>query len=623
MPRFASIAVHVCALVALTSGHAAAQTAKELAERGVQALNAGQYADAVTALDASYRKEQSASVLYNLGLAYKGLGHPDKALEAFEGYVRFADPKKDAKTIAAVRGEIDRLKASYARFALKLTPPDATIEIDGTRATPSKNELWVQTGKHKIAVRAAGYETYQQELDVAAGKFDLEVRLREPSMPPEQRAAALVDEGMALQAAGSLQPALDKYKEAQTIHPTPRAQAQMGLTEESLGDLGAAERDLAQAVSMRKDPWIKENRKRLQAAIQRIKRQAATLDIQGSPEGAEVVVNGRSQGTLPLVAAVRVAGGTITVQAKKDGYNDFEQIVELPARGKRVLRIEMDRAPTPVAAPIPVPAPQPAPAEAVPALTAEPQQPVPAELPPPEEQPAQPKSSQADIESFSDAREDLAGEPPDASEDPATGFEMALNFGYQPWIGGPKTNGSSGMISPQIVLGARPIWPLSFGLQINGGMDFGAPDTKFVAGVNPGLYVRGHIQQTRKRLGYDVWGGVGLQPFAIQAAALEPQPIDLSMIDPNAVDPRDIARQMAANEAGVDLVHTIQSINVPFELGATFYITKGFGVGLALGLTLWLPQQDCLHGGEDRICVEDGLDTQTSFFVGGGLAFLP
>jgi tetratricopeptide (TPR) repeat protein len=615
--------VLVCALLALASSQAAAQTAKELAERGVQALNAGQYADAVTALDASYRKEQAPSVLYNLGLAYKGLGHPDKALEAFEGYVRFADKKKDAKTIAAVRGEIDRLKGSYARFALKLTPPDATIEIDGTRATPSKNELWVQTGKHKITVRAAGYETYQQELDVAAGKFDLEVRLREPSMPPEQRAAALVDEGMSLQAAGSLQPALDKYKEAQTIHPTPRAQAQMGLTEESLGDLGAAERDLAQAVSMRKDPWIKENRRRLQAAIQRIKRQVATLDIQGSPEGAEVIVNGRSQGTLPLVGPVRIAGGSITVQAKKEGYNDFEHVLDLPARGKRVVRIEMDRAPAPVAAPIPVAAPQPAPAEAVPALTAEPQQPVPAELPPPEEQPAQPKSSQADIESFSDAREDLANEPPDGSDDPATGFEMALNFGYQPWIGGPKTNGSSGMISPQIVLGARPIWPLSFGVQLNIGGDFGAPNTEVVAGINPGLYVRGHIQQKRKPLGFDAWAGVGLQPFALQVAALEPQPIDLSTIDPNAVDPEDIARQMAANEAGVDLVHTIQSINVPFELGATFYITKGFGVGLALGITLWLPQQDCLHDGEDRICVEDNLDTQTSFFVGGGLAFLP
>src|SRR5262245_54885093 len=120
---------------------ASAQTAKELHDRGVQALHDGRYAEAVQSLDASYRKEQVPSALYNLGLAYKGMGHPDKALEAFEGYVRFADPKKDKKTIDAVRGEIARLKSAYARFALKLTPSDATIEIDGTPATMSKGEL--------------------------------------------------------------------------------------------------------------------------------------------------------------------------------------------------------------------------------------------------------------------------------------------------------------------------------------------------------------------------------------------------------------------------------------------------------------------------------------------------
>jgi tetratricopeptide (TPR) repeat protein len=622
----ARAALLVVLLLGWSSG-GAAQSAKELYERGVQALNAGQFADAVTSLDASYRKEQSPAALYNLGLAYKGLGHPDKALEAFEGYVRFADKKKDAKTIAAVRGEIERLKNGYARFALKLTPPDAIIEIDGLRATPSKNELWVQTGKHKIAVRAAGYETYQQELDVAAGRFDLEVHLREPSGPPDQRAAALVDEGMALQAAGSLQAALDKYKEAQTIHPTPRAQAQMGLTAESMGDLGAAERDIAQALSMRKDPWVKENRRKLQTALNRLKRQLATLDITGKPQGAEVFVNERSQGKLPLVAAVRVGGGTITVRAKKDGYRDFEQVLDLPPRAKRIIKIDMEEAPVPIAAPVPVPAPVPAepPAQAaVPALTAEPATPPPSELPPPDRpKPEQPSATQADVESLSDAREDLAGEPPAGSDDPATGFEMALNFGYQPWIGGPKLSGSDGLLTPQIALGARPIWPLSFGLMITGGVDLGAAGTKVVAGVNPGLYVRGHVQQKKKELWFDVWGGVGIQPFAVQAAVLEPEDIDISMIDPNAIDPDIIARQMAANAAGVDLVHTIQSINVPLELGGTFWITKGFGVNLALGLTFWLPQQECLHDGDDRLCTEEGLESQTSFFAGGGLAFLP
>ena len=86
----------------------------------------------------------------------------------------------------------------------------------------------------------------------------------------------------------------------------------------------------------------------------------------------------------------------------------------------------------------------------------------------------------------------------------------------------------------------------------------------------------------------------------------------------------DLQRALIAEEAGVDYVRTIRSINIPLELGATFYITKGFGIDLSLALTFWIPGQDCLHEDDKtRLCIEDGLEGQTSFFVGGGLSFLP
>ncbi len=296
-------------LLLALAAKAGAQAARELYDQGVQALSAGRYDEAARALDAAYRQQPSAEALYNLGLAYKGMGHPDKAFEAFEGYVKLADPKKDAKTIAAVRAEIDRLKASYARYALKLSPPEATIAIDGAPATPNRGELWVQTGKHAITVRAQGYDTYEQTLQVTAGHFDLEVQLRQPSGPPDQRAATLVDEGIALQAAGRLQPAIEKYKAAQAIYPTPRGVAQLGLAEEAFGELPAAERDLQEALSTPKNPFIRENKRKLKAALERVKRQLATLTITGSPEGAEVFINGKSVGVLPIAEPVRVVGG--------------------------------------------------------------------------------------------------------------------------------------------------------------------------------------------------------------------------------------------------------------------------------------------------------------------------
>jgi tetratricopeptide (TPR) repeat protein len=585
------------------------QQAKQLHEQGVAHLTAGRYVDAVAAFDASYRAEATAPALYNLALAYQGMERPDKELEAFEAFVKLVDPKKHATHFAAARTAIDRIKSSYARFTLKLTPADATIDIDGTPVRPEKNELWVETGTHTIKVRAAGYETYTQRLDVAAGRFDLEVRLRQPTAPPDQRAATMVDEAMAQHAAGALMIALDMYREAYALFPTPRGTAQMGLAEEQLGDLGAAEIHLNEAVKQRKDPWIKQKQKDLKAALKRIQRQAGTLNISGSPDGTEILVNERSVGLLPLAAPVRVTTGMVKVRARKKGYTEVEQMVDVSARGSRQVLITLSEAPPATVVPMPFPAPEPV--AAIPVAVVAP--PVEAPRAPIESKQQEPGAvAQSDFESES-AREALEGEPDDASKF-AHGFEMALNFGYQPWLG-TKPNGNSGVLAPQIVLGARYPWFLSYGLQLQGGFDMSTPGTEFMAVANPGFYVRGHIQRERKAMAFDVWGGLGFQPLAVQAALLKPEKLDLSMIDPAGLDfegQMELTRLLATDMAGVDRVHTIQSINVPLELGATWFITPGFGLDLAMALTFWLPQQQCLHDEQDKLCFDSGLESQTS-----------
>lgn len=620
----------LCSILCLACASVAqAQSAKELHEQGVTHLTAGRYTDAVVAFDASYRAEATAPALYNLALAYQGMERPDKALEAFEAFVKLVDPKKHAQQFATARTEIDRLKSSYARFTLKLTPADATLDIDGSPARAEKNELWVEIGTHTIKIRAAGYETYTQRLEIAAGRFDLEVRLRQPTAPPDQRAALMVDEAMAQHAAGALAMALDIYREAYALFPTARGTAQLGLCEETLGDLGPAEIHLDEALKQRKDPWIKQKQKDLRAALKRIQKQAGTLNVSGTPAGTEILVNERAVGTLPLAGPLRVTTGVVKVRARKKGYAEVEQMVDVTARSSRQVLITLSEAPPPVVIPMPFPAPEPVATAPVPVI-APPVVPV-----PPPQGPVEPKHqepgavAQADFESES-ARQALEGEPDDGSKI-AQGFEMALNFGYQPWIGGPKPDGSSGMLAPQIVLGARVPWFLSFGLQLLGfGWNTNTPGTKFVLSGYPGLYVRGHTQRERKALGFDVWGGVGLQPVAVQAALLKPEEFDLSMIDPTSLDAegqmelvRLIGAQQAAEKVGGDRVHTIQSINVPLELGATFYVTAGFGIDLAMALTFWLPQQSCLHDEKDKLCFDSGLESQTSLFIGGGLSFLP
>jgi hypothetical protein len=357
---------------------------------------------------------------------------------------------------------------------------------------------------------------------------------------------------------------------------------------------------------------VRTNKSKLKRALKRVKRQLATLDVSGTPAGAAVTVNSKPVGNLPL-GKVRVTGGSLTVHAKKDGYLDYESVLDLPPGAVRAIRIEMDTAPPPVIA-APVVAPAPAPVEAVPALA----EPAPKPAEPPVVAQAQPKSTQTDFEAETEPQPEVPAEEPSA-----TGFEMALNFGYQPWIGGPKTNGNSGVLAPQIVLGARFLWPLSFGLQLNGGFDTGTAGTSFVGAANPGLYVRGHLQRYKRMLGWDAWAGVGLQPIAMQFAVLKAKTVDPNSIDLNSLNTNSTQAAAARAMYGVDSVHTLQSLNLPFELGGAFYFTESFGLDLAAALTLWLPQQSCLHNGTDRLCVESGLKSQTSLWLGGGLIFLP
>lgn len=626
------------ALSLAVAGAAHAQSAQELYQQGMQALQAKRYSDAAKKLDASYRAQQVPLVLYNLGLAYQGMGELPKALEAFQSYVQYANPASEGDTIAAVKSEIARLTSSYGRFAVKLEPPNATIEIDGSKVEPKDGQLWVKTGSHKIAIRAQGYESYSQPLDVPAGKFDLDIKLRKPSGPPDQRATQLIDEGVALAAAGSTAAAIDKFTEAQTIFPTPRGAGELGLAQENAGELALAESNVGEALLSPRDPWVKENKTKLKRAERRIKSQLGTLQLSGEPAGAEVFVNKRPIGKLPIHAPVRVQAGNLTITATAEGYDPFELLLDLPPRGTRPVAVRMNRSPEPppVVAPLPVPAAAPV-ATAPPAPgTVQPVAPPPEPQPaPPEPQPAQEQlqsahPTQADIEAVSNPQDDMPGEEPEEDLPPATGFEMALNFGYMFWVSDAsqpmrydKPASSSGAIGFQLGLGYRIVWPLSIGFQLNLAGDFGADGTKGIGNAFPGLYVHAHSQEHKTEMSVDVWGGVGLQPVAFQIIANEAQPIDPTMVDPNSVDPATLMDALLTSQTGVDDVLTIQSVNIPIDLGVTLYVSEGLGIDLAMALTFWLPTQACLHQSSDRLCADEAPDSQISYFIGAGLNFLP
>jgi hypothetical protein len=235
--------------------------------------------------------------------------------------------------------------------------------------------------------------------------------------------------------------------------------------------------------------------------------------------------------------------------------------------------------------------------------------PEPAPVPPPA------IASQADIEA--QLREQ--GRQPD-DDRTATGFELNVIVGYQFWLSDGPWN-SSGAPTLRVSLGLRLPWPLSFGISLlDVSADFGSPQTDALVTLSPGAYLRAHTQKYRKLNSFDFWGGVGFVPFAIALASFDDSATTeerLAGIDPNKVDSALVDR------LGIGRFVTRQSMNIPLEIGATWYVTRGVGIALNAAFTFWLPQQLCYHNAGDHYCIDEGLKTEHSFFIGAGASFLP
>jgi hypothetical protein len=141
-----------------------------------------------------------------------------------------------------------------------------------------------------------------------------------------------------------------------------------------------------------------------------------------------------------------------------------------------------------------------------------------------------------------------------------------------------------------------------------------------VVTLSPGVYVRGHTQHYRKVNSIDFWGGAGFVPIAFGIAAFD----DSSTTEERlaGVNADNVGSRLA-EQLGIGRIVTRQSMNIPLELGVSWYVTRGVGIGVNAAFTFWLPRQLCYHDSGDRYCIDKGLHAEHSLFVGAGVSFLP
>jgi hypothetical protein len=188
-------------------------------------------------------------------------------------------------------------------------------------------------------------------------------------------AEALIRQGVELRSQKKDERALPLFEKAYQISRSPRTAGQLGLVEMALGYYVDAEKYLGEAVASPDHPWVAKNLATLKAQLATAKTQIGELSVIGEPAGAEVLVNGKSVGKLPLPGPIRLDKGRVDVQVRAAGYVSSSDTVTMVGgkredRSYRLQREAVAVAPPPPAAPPLPPAPMPPPTETKPPAVA-------------------------------------------------------------------------------------------------------------------------------------------------------------------------------------------------------------------------------------------------------------
>jgi hypothetical protein len=142
---------------------------------------------------------------------------------------------------------------------------------------------------------------------------------------------ALIHRGIELRKQGNDRAALDEMQRAYAIKHAPRAAAQLGFTEQALGLWPEAEEHVHEALGATGDAWVHKYRTTIEGALATIRAHVGRIQVDGGQPGAEVTVNGRAVGAMPLRDSVPVNAGPVDVEMRASGYAPALKTVNVAA----------------------------------------------------------------------------------------------------------------------------------------------------------------------------------------------------------------------------------------------------------------------------------------------------
>lgn len=160
--------------------------------------------------------------------------------------------------------------------------------------------------------------------------------------PPAAAAEKLIKEGVEFRLKGDYAQALERFQSAHRLSPSARSLAQMGLAEGDLHRWVEAETHITEALGSHNTPWIENARTRelLREALAVVREHIGLVTVIG-PDGAEVIVDGKPAGRLPLGEPLHVAEGKVRMEGRAEGRQPAGTDVVVPGGGAVTLRLDL------------------------------------------------------------------------------------------------------------------------------------------------------------------------------------------------------------------------------------------------------------------------------------------
>jgi hypothetical protein len=141
---------------------------RRLFTEGTTALRALRYADAVSALERSLQLNERPSVLYNLGLAYRGINRCRDATAVFTRFLPTAgtdDERREVQTL------LDELRQCPAHVTLQVRGESEEVLVDGARqpTRDGTHPLTLDPGEHLFEARRAGFRPTLERQTLSRG----------------------------------------------------------------------------------------------------------------------------------------------------------------------------------------------------------------------------------------------------------------------------------------------------------------------------------------------------------------------------------------------------------------------------------------------------------------------